>query len=379
MQPPCDSFLASPHGLIVYADLSPMPPASDKTNNTPDQRWMHLALDQAQRGIGLTSPNPPVGAVIVAQGKAIGQGYHHKAGEAHAEVNAIRDAQQSNPKLLAGATIFVTLEPCSTHGRTPPCTEAIKAAGIKRVVYGAADPNPQHAGRCREVFLLAGIEVMGGVLEHECKALIRPFTKWITTGMPYVLAKAGQSLDGRITRPAGESQWITNDAARAHGRRLRQRVDAIIVGAETIRKDNPQLTLRDGANEKGKPQPWRVVLTRSGEIPPESHIFTDAFKDRTVIMLGKDLPEVLAELAKSGVVTVLIEGGGILLGQAFRERLVDEIYWYIAPRFCGGGRPSLAGPALPASVELENVTVRPMGDNVCFHGFPVWTYAPKEA
>ncbi|HEY1050932.1 MAG TPA: bifunctional diaminohydroxyphosphoribosylaminopyrimidine deaminase/5-amino-6-(5-phosphoribosylamino)uracil reductase RibD [Prosthecobacter sp.] len=348
-----------------------MPSPNDKYETSAnDQRWMHQALDQARRGVGLTSPNPPVGAVIVAQGKIIGQGYHRKAGGPHAEVEAIRDAQQSNAKLLPGATIYVTLEPCSTHGRTPPCTEAVKAAGIRRVVYGASDPNPAHAGRCDDLFFRDRIEVTSGVLEAECRALIRPFAKWITTGIPYVIAKAGQSLDGRITRPAGESQWITNDAARAHGRRLRMRVDAIIVGAETVRKDNPQLTLRDGGS--GKEQPWRVVLTRSGEIPPESHLFTDEFKDRTLVMHGKDLPEVLADLGRRGVVSVLIEGGGIILGQAFRERLVDEVYWYIAPRLCGGGRPSIAGTALPQSVELKDIEVRPIGDNVMVHGIPVW-------
>jgi diaminohydroxyphosphoribosylaminopyrimidine deaminase/5-amino-6-(5-phosphoribosylamino)uracil reductase len=348
-----------------------MPPPQNK-NETPDQRWMHLALDQAQRGVGLTSPNPPAGAVIVAHGKVIGQGFHRKAGEPHAEVEAIRDAQKKNPKLLPGSTIFVTLEPCCTHGRTPPCTEAIKAAGIKRVVFGAHDPNPKHAGRCRDIFVLAGIEVTAGVLEAECAAMIRPFTKWITTGMPYVIAKAGQSLDGRLTCPAGESQWITSEFARSHGRRLRMRVDAIIVGAETVRKDNPQLNLREGSAGSGKLQPWRVVLTRSGEIPPHSRILTDEFKDRTRIMHGVDLPDVLKELGKSGVLSVLIEGGGITLGQAFRQRLVDEVYWYIAPLLCGGGRPSLAGQALPESIALDNVTIRAMGDNVLVHGFPIW-------
>jgi diaminohydroxyphosphoribosylaminopyrimidine deaminase/5-amino-6-(5-phosphoribosylamino)uracil reductase len=346
------------------------PPTSPK--DTPDQHWMHLALDQAQLGIGLTSPNPPVGAVIVAQDKVIGRGYHHKAGEPHAEVEAIRDAQKLNPKLLRGSTIYVTLEPCCTQGRTPPCTEAIKAAGIKRVVIGALDPNPSHREQARSIFMLADIEVTSGVLDEECRAIIRPFAKWITTGIPYVIAKAGQSLDGRITRPAGESSQITNDAARAHGRRLRMRVDAILVGAETIRKDNPKLTLRDGSSGSGKLQPWRVVLTRSGDLPQHSEIFTDAFKDRTVIMHGKDLREALAILGKHEVVSVLIEGGGITLGQAFRDQLVDEVFWYIAPRFCGGGRPSIAGPALPASVELRDITIRPIGDNVCFHGFPVW-------
>ena len=333
---------------------------------------MHQALDQAQKGVGLTSPNPPVGAIIVAQEKVIGRGYHQKAGGPHAEVEAIRDAQKTWPKLLRGSTIFITLEPCCTQGRTPPCTEAIKAAGIKRVVFGAHDPNPAHREQARSVLMLAGIEVTSGVLPEECQAIIRPFAKWITTGIPYVIAKAGQSLDGRITRPAGESSLITNDSARAHGRRLRMRVDAILVGAGTVRQDNPQLTLRDGSAGSGKQQPWRVVLTRSGNLPPQSHLFTDEFKERTIIMRDKGLPEALALLGKHGVLSVLIEGGGSVLGQAFREKLVDEVYWYIAPRICGGGRPSIAGPALPASIELQNITVRPMGDNVCFHGFPVW-------
>ncbi|MBL9132222.1 MAG: bifunctional diaminohydroxyphosphoribosylaminopyrimidine deaminase/5-amino-6-(5-phosphoribosylamino)uracil reductase RibD [Verrucomicrobiaceae bacterium] len=338
----------------------------------PDARWMHLALDQAKRGIGLTSPNPPVGAVVVAQERVIGQGFHAKAGGPHAEVEAIRDAQTNFPKLLPGATIYVTLEPCCTHGRTPPCTEAIKAAGIKRVVWGADDPNPAHHQRARDIFLVAGITVKSGTLAEECAQLIRPFAKWVTTGLPYVIAKAGQSLDGRLTRPAGESQWLTSNAARIHGRRLRLRADAIIVGAETVRKDNPRLTLRDGCAATGKDQPWRVILTRSGDVPPACHLLTDDYKERTLIMQGVELREVLKQLCERGVVTVLIEGGGIILGQAFREQLVDEVHWYIAPLLCGGGRPSLAGPALPASVELEDVQVRPMGDNVHISGYPKW-------
>lgn len=347
-------------------------PASSKASETPDQQWMHLALDQAQRGVGLTSPNPPVGAVIVAQEKVIGRGHHQCVGGPHAEVEAILDARKSNAKLLPGSTIFITLEPCCTQGLTPPCTEAIKAAGIQRVVFGTCDPNPKHHARSRDILMLAGIQVTSGVLQAECQALIRPFTKWITTGIPYVIAKAGQSLDGRITRPDGEDPFITNDAARAHGRRLRMRVDAIIVGAETIRKDNPLLTLRAGVGGNGKAQPWRVVLTRSGDIPPESHVLTDEFRHRTIIMRGKSLTEALVELGKNSVVSVLIEGGGIVLGQAFREQLVDEVCWYIAPRLCGGGRPSLAGQPLPRSIELADISIRPMGDNVLVHGFPVW-------
>ncbi|MBK8091833.1 MAG: bifunctional diaminohydroxyphosphoribosylaminopyrimidine deaminase/5-amino-6-(5-phosphoribosylamino)uracil reductase RibD [Verrucomicrobiaceae bacterium] len=330
---------------------------------------MRLALDEAKRGVGLTSPNPPVGAVIIAQDRVIGRGWHTKAGAPHAEVEAIRDAQKNAPKLLPGATIYITLEPCCTHGRTPPCTEAIKAAGIKRVVYGASDPNPAHHGMARQILLLAGISERHGVLVEECEALIRPFTKWITTGLPYVIAKAGQSLDGRLTRPPGESQWLTSNSARIHGRRLRMRADAIIVGAETVRKDNPRLTLRDGCAASGKEQPWRVILSRSGDIPADCHLLTDEHKDRTLIMQGIELRDVLKQLSERGVVTVLIEGGGIILGHAFRERLVDEAHWYIAPLLCGGGRPALAGPAFPASVELIDAKVLPIGDNVLVSGF----------
>ena len=338
----------------------------------PDVRWMHMAIDQAKRGVGLTSPNPPVGAVVVVEDRVIGQGFHAKAGGPHAEVEAIRDAQANFPQLLPGATIYVTLEPCCTQGRTPPCTEAIKEAGIRRVVYGAADPNPQHHQRAGEMLAPHGIKVKEGTLAEDCGALIRPFAKWITTGLPYVIAKAGQSLDGRLTRPAGEGQWLTSDAARVHGRRLRMRADAIIVGAETVRKDNPRLTLRDGCAATGKEQPLRIILSRSGEIPADSHLLTDEHQSRTRIMHGLELRDVLKELGAQGVVTVLIEGGGIILGHAFREQLVDEIHWYVAPLLCGGGRPSIAGPALAASVELENIRVTPMGDNVHVSGYPKW-------
>ncbi len=343
-------------------------PTSDK--NDPDNRWMHQALDQAKRGLGLTSPNPPVGAVIVAQDRIIGQGFHAKAGSPHAEVEAIRDAQSKFPKLISESTLYVTLEPCCTHGRTPPCTDAIKAAGIKRVVFGAFDPNPKHKERARDILVLSNISVKSGTLGTECTQLIRPFAKWITTGLPYVIAKVGQSLDGRITRPAGESQWITSNFARVHGRRLRMRADAILVGAETVRQDNPRLTLRDGCAATGKEQPWRVILTRSGKIPKESHLLTDVYAHRTLIMQEGDLIDVLTDLGERGAMCVLIEGGGIVLGQAFREHLVDEAHWYIAPLLCGGSTPSIGGPAFPASIELDDVKVSAMGDNVHISGYP---------
>ena len=339
---------------------------------------MEQALAEARLGVGLTSPNPPVGAVIVRDGERIGAGHHRRAGGPHAEIEALAQARARFPDALRGATIYVTLEPCSTHGRTPPCTQAILDAGLARVVYAASDPNPAHQGRAAELLRAQGVAVTSGVLEAAGNDLIRPFRKWITTGLPYIIAKAGQTLDGRLTRPPGEPQWITSEAARAHGRQLRARVDAILVGAETVRRDNPQLTLRESSQE-GKSQPWRIVLTRGGPLPPSAHLFTDEFKDRTLVLKNLDLPEVARELARREITSVLIEGGGSVLGQAFAARLVDEAHWYLAPRFCGGGRPALDGPLLVPSVALSEVRITPLGDNVLVSGYPVYEEAPATA
>lgn len=347
-------------------------PFAQPTHDPADLRWMSMAIQEARRGIGLTSPNPPVGAVIVRDGELIGTGHHRLAGGPHAEIEALKQAREKFPTRLKGATIYITLEPCSTQGRTPPCTAALIEAGLVRVVYGTGDPNPAHQGRADTLLKPEGIRVVSGVLEKECADLIRPFKKWISTGLPYIIAKAGQSLDGRITRPPGEPQWITNEAARAHGRRLRQRVDAILVGAETIRRDNPLLTLRDGSGQSGKPQPWRVILSRSGELPQDAHVFTDEFKERTLVLPSMEFADAMKELAKREITSVLIEGGGIILGQAFRGGFVDEAHWYLAPRFCGGGRPSLAGLAFEHSIEMTHVQILPLGDNVLVSGYPVW-------
>lgn len=344
-------------------------------NPESDQHWMSLALEQARLGIGFTSPNPPVGAVIVSDGRVIGQGYHRQAGQPHAEIEALKDAQAHAPEQIAGATIYVTLEPCSTHGRTGPCTEAVQAAGIQRVVWGAQDPNPNHVGRARQLLESAGLQVTTGILESQCLEILRPFSKWITTGLPYVIAKAGQSLDGRITRPPGEGQWITSEAARAHSQGLRSRVDAILVGAETVRQDNPRLTLRNG---NVKEQPWRVILTRSGNLPADAQVFTDAFQDRTLVLRDLAFPELLRDLAARGITSVLIEGGGNVLSQAFQAQCVDEVCWYIAPRLCGAGLPVIGGPAWAESITLKNVTHLSIGDNICLAGIPVWPNQVKD-
>ncbi len=239
-----------------------MPATSRHRQASPDQRFMALALAEARKGLGRTSPNPAVGAVIVRAGRVLARGHHRGAGLPHAEIEAIRAV--AGRAGCRGATLYVTLEPCSTHGRTPPCTDAIIAAGFARVVFGATDPNPRHAGRAEKILRAAGIVVTRGVLAKECAALNRAFNHWVTTRRPWVIAKCAMSLDGRLTRRRGESSWLTGPAARRHAQQLRARVDAILVGAATIRADNPRLTVRGPAARDGARQPWRVVLTRSG-------------------------------------------------------------------------------------------------------------------
>ncbi|MEZ5301693.1 MAG: bifunctional diaminohydroxyphosphoribosylaminopyrimidine deaminase/5-amino-6-(5-phosphoribosylamino)uracil reductase RibD [Verrucomicrobiales bacterium] len=328
-----------------------------------DAHWMRAALVEAARGVGVTSPNPPVGAVIVRDGVALAAGYHAKAGGPHAEAAAI--AALPSPDAPRGATLYVTLEPCSTHGRTPPCTGAIIGAGIGRVVYGARDPNPHHAGAADRVLGAAGIAVQAGVLAAECEALIRPFSKWIRTGLPWVVLKAAMSLDGRITRPPGEGQWLTDAAARADAMALRAQADAILVGANTVREDDPQLTLRGEAVPAGKAQPWRAVVSRSGDLPPGSYLFTDEHRDRTLVY--SDAGEALCDLARRGCTAVLAEGGGQLHAALLAGRFADEAVLYYAPSFCGAGCTPGIG-ALEASVSLKNVATRQIGDQVVVAG-----------
>ena len=302
---------------------------------------MRLALREAAKGDGLTSPNPAVGAVIVRNGRVVGRGYHRAAGQPHAEIEALRSLKR--PEQARGATIYVTLEPCSTHGRTPPCTDAILRAGLRRVVGGATDPNPRHAGGGLRLLEAAGIEVHAGVLADECNRLNRAFNKWIVTGQPWVIAKAALTLDGRLTRPPGEDRWLSGPRARAHAHRQRARVEAILIGAGTLRADNPRLTVRGVRGMERTRQPWRVVLTRGGELPTDAHLFTDEWRERTLVFRDQPLAEVLAELGRRQVTSVLIEGGGQVLGQAFDSGLVDEAQIYFTPWMAGGPHLAVAG------------------------------------
>lgn len=333
-----------------------------------DDAFMRLAIAEARKGIGLTSPNPAVGAVIVKNDEIISKGWHKKAGEAHAERDAINQAVDKN---LKGATIYVTLEPCSTCGTTGACTDAIIEAGFSRVVYGARDVNPAHAGAADTVLNAAGIEVLSGVLESECESLIRGFSKRILTGVPWVIAKSAMSLDGRITRPNGEGQWLTGIEARAEAHQIRAEVDGIVVGGKTVRRDNPSLTIRGDAYRKEKTQPWRAVLTQKGkkDIPLDSTIFTDEYKDRTLLLEDVSLENSLRKLGDKGCNSVLLECGGVLMRQFLEQGLVDEVAVFFAPMLTGGVDFGFGvGEHLQKSFAIDQMQVKQLGNDVLFRG-----------
>ena len=316
-----------------------------------DEAMLRLAIRDARKGIGKTAPNPAVGAVLVRNGEVISKGWHRAAGKPHAEIEALGKVSSA-----AGCTLYVTLEPCSTHGRTPPCTAAIIESGISRVVFGATDPNPSHAGRAIKILKKAGVEILSGVLVDECRELNAAWNKWIATGLPFVTAKAGMSLDGHIASFPGR-RWITSEAARADAMRLRANCDAILVGAETVRVDDPHLTLR-GISKS--PQPLRVVWSRSGKIPSDSKILTDEFQDRTLVFKGKSLRAVLQDLGRRGVHHVLIEGGGRTHGEAFDRGLVDRVVFYVAPVLLGGSTPAVGGRG-KHDIQLVNPVYKKVG------------------
>ncbi|MEY2490406.1 MAG: diaminohydroxyphosphoribosylaminopyrimidine deaminase [Verrucomicrobiota bacterium] len=335
---------------------------------------MRAALLQARSGLGETSPNPAVGAVLVIDGTIAAKGRHERAGGAHAEIECLRSFKKPVPK---SAILFVTLEPCSTTGRTGPCTEAIIEAGVRRLVIGATDPNPRHVGRGIELLKEAGLDVRAGVLAQECSALNEAYNKWIRTRRPFVIAKCGMSLDGRLSPPPGETRWITSPASRRHAQQLRAQVDAILIGAETLRADDPRLTAR----LRGAKQPWRVVLSRSGMLPRRARIFTDRFAARTVVHREKNLDVLLRELGEQEITSVLIEGGGEILGQALDQRLVDKVQLYLGPVLTGG--PVVAFPGRGAglteqALRLERIRYERIGEDVCVIGYPSGDAVPSE-
>ena len=328
---------------------------------------MRAALKEAEKAQGHTSPNPAVGAVLVIDNRIVARGHHRRAGRDHAEVECLRNFADDVP---ARATLYVTLEPCSTVGRTAPCTTAIIRAGIKNVVVGTADVNPRHFGKGITQLRNAGVKVRDGILAEECARLNEGFNKWIVTGRPFVIAKCGMSLDGRLTRPPDEPRWITDSAARRNAHQLRTRVDAILIGAQTLRVDNPRLTVRGMRHAK---QPWRVVLTRSGNLPPKARLFSDRRAARTLVYKRKDLVVVLEDLGKRNVTSVLIEGGGEVLGQALDAHLIDKVQLYLGPIMTGGPVIAFSGRGAESTlnaIRLDHAFYRRIGQNVCVTAYP---------
>src|SRR5438105_11727267 len=244
---------------------------------------MRAALAQAKKGLGKTSPNPAVGAVLVNSNRIIARGDHRQPGGDHAEVDCLRKLAGPVPY---SAILYVTLEPCSTRGRTAPCANYIIERDVRSVVIGTIDPNPQHRGRAVKLLRAGSVDVTTGILEQDCARLNEAFNKWIVTGEPFVIAKCGMSLDGHLTRPPGESRWLTSESSRSHAHELRALVDAIIVGAETIRRDDPRLIVR---KRPRRTQPWRVILTKSGRLPQSAKVFQDSKRKRTLVYRNQSL------------------------------------------------------------------------------------------
>ncbi len=325
-----------------------------------DKRYLRRAFALAKLGSGLTLPNPRVGAVLVRSGRIIGEGYHQRAGSPHAEVNAVADARKRG-HAIAGATLYVTLEPCSTQGRTPPCTGLILREKIARVVFAATDPNPAHAGAATQLLHAAGVNVSSGLIADEAMALNRDFNWWIVQRRPWVVAKIALSMDGRITTPPGDDRWLTSPEARTIAHELRWESDAILVGAETARQDNPRLTVRL-PGRRGKVQPWRVIVTKSGRLPKELHLFSDRHRDRTLVFQNRPLREIITALGAWDVSHLLIEGGGKILTEAFRQNLVNEVAFFIAPAVMGTLPRALE--KLPTPVRLHDVSYTPAGPDL---------------
>jgi diaminohydroxyphosphoribosylaminopyrimidine deaminase / 5-amino-6-(5-phosphoribosylamino)uracil reductase len=376
--------------------------------------YIRLAMSLAHRSYGQTSPNPMVGAVLVKSGKIIGRGWHRRAGGPHAEIEALRDAQKHGHS-ARGATLYVTLEPCSTHGRTPPCTEAIIAAGIKRVVVGATDSNPKHSGRAFKILKRNGIAVTkAGLSRHvdrtaqravpasiagECARLNEAFNHWIVHRTPFVTVKAAMTLDGKIATSSGESKWITAEAARSCAMKLRQGADAILVGINTIIADNPSLTVRPIAGSKGNiqhPKLRRIVLDSMARMPLKARVVSDEYAALTTIVVGKRAPKyrmaalakrvnvIVAPTAKSlspatkrrarsdaphqqidlrwllkrlgseNVTSLLVEGGGEVNASFLLGGLAQRVAFFCAPKILGGrdSRKAVAGEGARGLAEV---------------------------
>lgn len=358
--------------------------------------YMKKALELALGGWGTTNPNPLVGAVIVKDGWIIGEGFHEKAGAEHAEIMAIKNCSQD----LKGASLYVNLEPCAHFGRTPPCVNSIIESGLSEVIIGMKDPNPLVAGKGISALEQAGIKVVQGVLEEESKKLNEIFVKYITEKRPFVIMKMAMSLDGKICTHTGESKWISCEESRKYVHNLRKRAAAVMVGTNTVMKDNPRLTARlDGAKN-----PFRIILDRKGRIPLESNVFSN---DRKTIMVvsegadperikaleekaskvitlrendsGFDLDELMEKLYSLKIDSILLEGGGNLNFSALKSGIVDKVIIFIAPVLLGG-KDSLTPvegqgyDSIAEALRLKNISTRLIGNDIMIEGYTKLTY-----
>lgn len=363
---------------------------------TAELSYMKRALYLAGQALGATSPNPAVGAVVVKDGMVVGQGHTLPPGQSHAEVVALHAAGQR----ARGASLYVTLEPCCVHGRTPPCTEAIVSAGIREVHAATRDPNPRVSGRGLAELESAGIPVHSGEEEAEAIQLYEAFAKHINTGMPYVTAKFAMSLDGKIATHTGDSKWVTGDAARSYVQEMRRASDAIIVGVNTVLEDNPQLTARDGEDRPLARQPIRVVLDSSGRTPTDARLLGEPGQTLIAVTVASDervqllkdagaevlrfpatregmvyLCALLETLGDRGVVSALVEGGGTLLGSLFDQGLLDKVAAFVAPVLIGGrSAPSPVGgngaAAMAQATRLDSVRIEQIGEDMLVVGYP---------
>ena len=363
--------------------------------STTDQKFMVHALALASKARGRTSPNPLVGAVIVRNGKIVGEGYHQKAGDAHAETHALNQAKE----LAEGATMYVTLEPCCHWGRTPPCTESIIRAKLANVFVATKDPNPRVAGNGVRQLEEAGIPVHVGICEEESRRLNEVFIKYITKQRPFVILKTAISLDGKIATASGESQWITSEPSRLKAHEVRAQVDAILVGIETVLQDNPALTVR--LPERQNEDPTRIVVDSRGRTPIRAKVFNPDSNAGALIALTERAPpekiealktagadvlvieeaegrvclrSLMRELCQKEITSVLIEGGGEINAAALQAGIVDKLMFFVAPKLIGGkDAPGPIGGVgiarLVEAFELHNVTTSQTGADFLIEGY----------
>ena len=337
-----------------------------------DQACMSEALALAKLGWGRTNPNPMVGAVVVSPDKKIiGRGYHVRAGEAHAEVNAIQDALR-HAGSCRGCTIYVTLEPCCTTGRTPPCTRALIENGISCAVIGALDPNPRHAGKGIEVLENAGIKCVTGVCQDECIELNRPFFKYITTGKPFVILKMAMTLDGKIATADGTSKWITGVEARSRVQQLRRLADAIMIGGNTLRKDSPGLVVREP--EDWPFQPRRLIVSTAMDEEEIRRYFPDGRAEKVSPETPEEWNALMEKLGDEKCMALLIEGGGETADAALQAGVVDYVEFHIAPMLLGGREsiPVLGGNGLrylDRALRLHRVKTVQYGSDIAISGY----------